>query len=202
VFDEFYRVGDAAGQPGLGLGLSIVRRLAERLDCRVEIAYTDAETQTGTTVTVYVPRAQQAAAPTGPTRAGDVAGEEDVAGLAVLVIDDDELVLDATRKLLAQWQCRVATCRHPDGLDAALDGFGAPDVALVDYQLGGGIDGLDVLARVRARYPEMGVVVVSAYGAARKDQDPLAESGLPVLEKPVSPRELRLTLSLFKAAAE
>jgi hypothetical protein len=27
----------------------------------------------------------------------------------------------------------------------------------------------------------------------------LAELGLPVLEKPVSPRELRLTLALFKA---
>ena len=30
----------------------------------------------------------------------------------------------------------------------------------------------------------------------------MAESGLPVLEKPVSPRELRLTLALFKAAGD
>lgn len=202
VFDEFYRVNDGDGQPGLGLGLSIVRRLVDRLGCRLEIDYTDAAAQRGATLTVHVPRAPLP--PAGPELPGvpAAAGEDDdVAGLAVLVIDDDETVLGATRALLAQWRCRVASCRTPQQLDAVLEGFGAPDVAIVDYQLGGEVDGLELAAQVRLRYPEMGVVMVTAEtsdGVRRQ----LAESGLPVLEKPVHPRELRHTLSLFKAAAE
>ena len=110
-------------------------------------------------------------------------------------------MLNATRALLGQWQCRVASCRTPQQLDEVLEGFGAPDVAIVDYQLGGEVDGLELAAQVRLRYPEMGVVMVTAESSDGVRRQ-LAESGLPVLEKPVHPRELRHTLSLFKAAAE
>ena len=129
------------------------------------------------------------------------AAEEDVSGLAVLVIDDDATVLHATRALLSQWNCRVATCAHDSELDAMVAGFGAPDVALVDYRLDGGVNGLDVVARVRERHPGMGIVMVTGESDP-KVLDQLSESGLPVLEKPVSPRELRLTLALFKAAGD
>lgn len=200
VFDEFYRVNEGAGQPGLGLGLSIVRRLVDRLGCRLEVDYTDAVTQRGTTMTLHVPRGIEPPAPGRPAAALQ-AGEEDVAGLAVLVIEDDATVLHATRALLSQWRCRVATCARAADLDEALAGFGAPDVAIVDYQLGAGANGLDLVARVRARYPDMGVVMVTAESDSGV-RGKLADSGLPVLEKPVSPRELRLTLALFKAAAE
>lgn len=198
VFDEFYR-GNEAGPPGLGLGLSIVRRLADRLGCRVTIDFTDAQKQSGTTIAVHVPRGTQApedAMPPLPGQAG--ADEEDVSGLAVLVIDDDATVLHATRALLEQWGCRVGTCGRGDVLGEVIARLGPPDVALVDYRLEGGLGGLDVVAGVRERHPGMGVVMVTGESdPAVLDQ--LAEAGLPVLEKPVSPRELRLTLALFKA---
>jgi signal transduction histidine kinase len=200
VFDEFYRVNDGSGQPGLGLGLSIVRRLVDRLGCRLEVDYTDRVAQRGTSMSLHVPRGDDAAVDPADKR-GPPAGEEDVSGLAVLVIDDDGVVLGATRSLLTQWNCRVATCSKVQGLDQLLDDFGPPDVALVDYQLGAELNGLELAARVRSRYPEMGVVMVTGE-SDQKVLEQLAESGLPVLEKPVSPRELRLTLSLFKAAGE
>lgn len=199
VFDEFYR-GNEAGPPGLGLGLSIVRRLAERLGCRISIDFTDTRTQSGAAISVHVPRGTevpQGAAPTPLGHAG--ADEEDVSGLAVLVIDDDAAVLHATRALLAQWGCRVGTCGRGDALDEVVARLGAPDVALVDYRLDGGLSGLDAVAGVRERHPGMGVVMVTGESDP-KLLDRLAEAGLPVLEKPVSPRELRLTLALFKAA--
>ncbi|MCE3271450.1 MAG: arcB 2 [Ramlibacter sp.] len=199
VFDEFYR-GNEAGPPGLGLGLSIVRRLADRLGCRITIDFTDARRQCGAAISVHVPRGTQLpedAAPTLPGRAGG--DEEDVSGLAVLVIDDDATVLHATRALLAQWGCRVGTCGRGDALDEVVARLGAPDVALVDYRLDGGLSGLDVVAGVRERHPGMGVVMVTGESDPQV-LDQLSEAGLPVLEKPVSPRELRLTLALFKAA--
>jgi signal transduction histidine kinase len=201
VFDEFYRVNEGAGQPGLGLGLSIVRRLVDRLGCRLEVDYTDPATERGTTMTLHVPRGIEPTPAPGRLPALAPAGDEDVAGLSVLVIEDDATVLHATRALLAQWRCRVATCARASELDAVLQAFGAPDVAIVDYQLEPGVNGLDVVGRARARYPAMGVVMVTAESDSRV-RDQLADSGLPVLEKPVSPRELRLTLALFKAAGE
>ena len=199
VFDEFYR-GDESGAPGLGLGLSIVRRLADRLGCRITIGYTDADKRTGTTIAVHVPAGKDVPEEPAEALAGPAAsGDEDVAGLAVLVIDDDATVLHATRALLTQWRCRVATCRRGDDLDAVVARFGAPDVALVDYRLEGGVKGLDLVERVRELHPGMGIVMVTGETAPQV-MDQLAEAGLPVLEKPVSPRELRQMLGLFKAA--
>ena len=201
VFDEFYR-GNESGPPGLGLGLSIVRRLADRLGCRLTIDFTDPPARKGTSIAVHVPRGMEVSEESAVTQGGAAAGEEeDLSGLAVLVIDDDATVLHATRALLSQWGCRVATCAHGAALDSVVAGFGAPDVALVDYRLDGDVNGLDLVARVRERHPGMGIVMVTGESDP-KVLDPLAESGLPVLEKPVSPRELRLTLALFKAAGD
>ena len=199
VFDEFYR-GNEAGAPGLGLGLSIVRRLADRLGCRITMAFTDPATQSGASISVHIPRGTEVPDETTATLLGHPADDEDVSGLAVLVIDDDATVLHATRALLAQWGCRVATCRRDDDLDEVLAAFGAPDVALVDYRLNGASSGLDVVAGVREQHPGMGVVMVTGESDPQV-LDQLADAGLPVLEKPVSPRELRLTLALFKSAA-
>ena len=199
VFDEFYR-GNESGAPGLGLGLSIVRRLAERLGCRVTLDFTDPAAQSGTSISVHIPRGNDAADDTSPgVPSQSAAEEEDVSGLAVLVIDDDAAVLHATRALLLQWGCRVAICRRGNAVDEALASLGEPDVALVDYRLNDDTYGLDVVAGARERHPGMGVVMVTGESDP-KVLDRLGEAGLPVLEKPVSPRELRLTLALFKAA--
>ncbi|MEJ5989865.1 hybrid sensor histidine kinase/response regulator [Ramlibacter sp. PS3R-8] len=199
VFDEFYR-GNETGPPGLGLGLSIVRRLVDRLGCRVVIDFTDAQTQSGAAISVHIPQGSALLEEATPALPGHgSADEEDVSGLAVLVIDDDATVLHATRALLVQWGCRVATCGRGDVLDEVVAGLGPLDVAVVDYRLDGGRNGLDLVEGVRDRHPGMGVVMVTGESDPQV-LDQLAESGLPVLEKPVSPRDLRRTLALFKAA--
>jgi signal transduction histidine kinase len=201
VFDEFYR-GNEAGPPGLGLGLSIVRRLADRLGCRVAIDFTDPQTRTGTSIAVHVPRGEELPEEMPPAAPPPAAVQEhDVSGLAVLVIDDDVAVLYATRALLVQWGCRVAICAQAPALDEVVEGFGAPDVALVDYRLDGGISGLELVGRVRDKHPGMGVVMVTGESDPQL-LDQVAKAELPVLEKPVSPRDLRLTLALFKAAQD
>jgi len=61
IFDPFYRIpGNEA--PGSGLGLSIVRAIAERAAAVVTIGYADEAARHGTRVTVRVPGAGQALA--------------------------------------------------------------------------------------------------------------------------------------------
>jgi len=59
IFDPFYRIpGNEA--PGSGLGLSIVRAIAERVGAVVTIGYADEAARRGTRVTVRVPGSGQA----------------------------------------------------------------------------------------------------------------------------------------------
>lgn len=200
VFDEFYRGNDVeTGQAGLGLGLSIVKKLTTLLDYRMSVDFLDPVAQTGTCIALRLPAAAQLSS--GADAHGPAGPEADLSGMAILVIDDERPVLEATRALLTQWNCHVAVCRGEGDLQAALEKLGEPDVVVTDYRLGPASLGLDVIAGVRAKYPEMGVVVVTG----ESDEAVLArlvESGLPVLEKPVSPAELRSTLAMFKTVSD
>jgi two-component system OmpR family sensor kinase len=63
VFDPFYRIPGSA-QPGSGLGLSIVRAIAERMGARIELAHADEAARTGLSVRVRFPA--PSASPDGP----------------------------------------------------------------------------------------------------------------------------------------
>ncbi|WP_207001864.1 sensor histidine kinase [Trinickia mobilis] len=56
VFDPFYRVL-GSGEVGSGLGLSIVKTIADRLGADVRLAYADEPAQAGLSVTVLIPTA-------------------------------------------------------------------------------------------------------------------------------------------------
>ncbi len=200
VFQEFYRSRDSVGAPGLGLGLSIVARLVERLGCRLQIDFTDPPSRTGARIELEVPRGVEQPDGEAPV-VEDPDTAPDVGGLRVLAVDDDPSVLQATRALLRQWGCIVAVCSDLKMLDEVLEVFGAPEVALIDYKLEDTRTGLDVADTLRGRYPDIGLVIVTG----ESDADVLRmlkESDMPLLEKPVSPHELRLTLSLFRTAID
>src|SRR5690606_26518212 len=102
IFDEFYQVNPGT-QPanavgGLGLGLSIVKRLAALLNARLQVRSTVGR---GSMFSITVHRCEPA-----PLLAPDEPPEEVIAEQAdwvarkVLVIDDDPMVLQAMQRLL------------------------------------------------------------------------------------------------------
>ena len=80
----------------------------------------------------------------------------------VLVVDDSRLarmvMANAFRRLQPEWQVVEAT-----GSDEALGAIGAAsaDIALIDFNMPG-IDGLELVAKIREREPAMPIAVVSA----------------------------------------
>ena len=145
IFEEFYQAERAPGQrrEGLGLGLSIVRRVAELLEHPVAV---ESEPARGSRFTVQVPRAagrqaadnSEATLRTAPRRGG-----------AIMIVDDDEAVAQATAMFLdaVDFVTVVAT-----GIDAArhwLGELGVPDLVICDYHLANGIDGLAAIASIR-----------------------------------------------------
>lgn len=141
IFEEFYQVDHDAKRPeGLGLGLSIVRRLADLLHSSITVSSRPGQ---GTVFGVTLPRVEL------PVPSMDVATPAtNTAGGLILVIDDEPSVADATSLLLELegFEVRVASCEREALAQAAER---APDIIISDYHLRAGETGVGVVNSVR-----------------------------------------------------
>jgi DNA-binding NarL/FixJ family response regulator len=82
----------------------------------------------------------------------------------VLLVDDQPLILSALSNIIHAISATtsVRTAGNPEDAFDLLAADGAVDLVLIDLLLGQGVDGFAVLAELRARYPALPVVVVSA----------------------------------------
>ena len=189
IFQEFYQVapeGSGRGE-GLGLGLSIVTRLCALMAHPIQVRSVPGR---GSCFSVTVPLAQRGHTPASPP---PEPAFDALRGRRVLVIDNDDQVLDSTARLLAGWGCRVRALKAaPDipDVDSA-----APDLLLVDFQLDDGDDGLAVVDRLRValRRPIPALIMTGDVSAVTRQR--IADSGLPMLEKPVSGLQLRTVMT-------
>ncbi|MDG0862999.1 response regulator [Pelomonas aquatica] len=191
VFQEFVQLHNPQRDRslGLGLGLSIVRRTAELLGHRVELCSRHGR---GSRFRVIVPRGAPASA-AEPALAG-ARQAEPVAGLRVLVIDDEAPIRFALQGLLDAWGCEGVVAR--DGADALArldDGLPVPDAILCDYRFEQGT-GVEWVGRLRERLgADVPALIVTGDVTASQLID-IAASDLPVMHKPVSPAALRAWL--------
>jgi CheY-like chemotaxis protein len=131
-----------------------------------------------------VPLARQA-----PEAAVSRAG---LAGLEVLVVDNAEPARAALAALLSAWGCRVRTAADGASAERALQA--APSgLWLLDYHLDDGDTGVDLHARLCARFGETPCVVLSADRTAVV-RDAVAAAGLALLLKPLRPLALKSVL--------
>jgi PAS domain S-box-containing protein len=144
IFDEFYQVDRSSQRPeGLGLGLSIVKRLASLLGHRIDV---ESVVGGGTAFTVTLPRATSAA--TLP-QSGDAGASVHAKG-TILIVDDEVSVAHATSLLL---ELEGFDVRIANGKEEALEHVASvvPDLIISDYHLRGVETGADVVAAVRVR---------------------------------------------------
>lgn len=110
----------------------------------------------------------------------------------VFVVEDDALIsmeLQCRLRDLGYGVCGTAS-RGQEALRAIP--ASAPDVILMDVNLGPGIDGVDVAILLQDQYP-VPVIFVTAYSRLA-DRDPRAR-GFPVIVKPFAIEELRRVLA-------
>jgi signal transduction histidine kinase/CheY-like chemotaxis protein len=193
VFDEFYQVGNPERdrRKGLGLGLSIVRRLAELLGHTLTLRSRQGH---GTVFTLELP----AACAQGPDILPAVPAMPSTSldGRLILVIDDDEAVREGMRSLLGGWGAEVIACA---GMTETLNQIArlerAPDIVVADHQLQEGMVGADAILAIRAHFRKQVPAIIITGSTSPLLTGAAQALGCQLMLKPVMPAKLRSLLN-------
>jgi signal transduction histidine kinase/CheY-like chemotaxis protein len=188
IFEEFYQIGNPERDrsQGLGLGLAIVRRLAQLLGLEVEL---ESDLGRGSIFTVTMPQAAPKRAP--PAQPAIVTpNRRELAGTRILVIDDEPEVRAGMQMLLEHLGCRVAVCGGYAEAEQLLDRQ-ALEVQLIiaDFRLRQNESGIDTVRRLRERLGDVPVLLLTGDTAPERLRE-AQSSGLRLLNKPVSAEKL------------
>ena len=195
VFKEFHRLDQGArAARGVGLGLSIVERIARVLDCEVTLK---SHVGRGSRFSVEVPCGWGVAAAADVHALPRAAGGR-LAGTAVLCVDNERAILDGMERLLGGWGCRVLTAAGLAEALAVLDASGLdPDGLLVDYHLDGD-NGIATIAELRRRLRrDVPAILITADRSAHVREEAQA-SGVHLLNKPIKPASLRALITQWR----
>lgn len=180
VFEEFFQVSNPERdqRKGLGLGLSIVKRLCSLLHIDMELW---SEPGLGTRVVLSLPAGDEARL---PRMHHEPALPSALPELNVLVVDDEADTRLAMQTLLRTMGC---TPLLADGTEAALQMASAtpPDIVLADFRLRGDDSGLQAIQQLRIQHPGLPALLISGDVAQDRLQQAHA-AGLRMLHKPVT----------------
>jgi signal transduction histidine kinase/CheY-like chemotaxis protein len=170
VFEPFFTT-KAVGQ-GSGLGLSQVLGTAKQLGGGIEL-----ETQIGrgTTVRVFLPRAQAGVAKAAPAPRASASLPP---GTRILAVDDDAEVRRVTAEALGAMGCEVREAESGEACLEMLNQDPRFDLILLDFAMPG-LNGTDTARRIRESHDRIPILIMTGYAQA------LAESwDGPLIEKP------------------
>ncbi|AWU95117.1 hybrid sensor histidine kinase/response regulator [Azospirillum ramasamyi] len=186
IFQEFVQVGNANRNrdQGLGLGLAVVRRLSVMLGHPVTVRSIPGR---GSVFSVELPLA----APPPAKALSPASAPRPAFATTVLVIEDDGIVREGLRAMLAEWGYTVlAAASCAEALDLAHRGP-PPDLIVADYRLRDGRTGTEAIREVRLALGRIlpGILVTGDTAPARAQE---AEAGnFRVMHKPVVAADLR-----------
>jgi CheY-like chemotaxis protein len=198
IFEPFFTTKERG--KGTGLGLSTVYGIVAQSGGYL---FVTSEVGEGTEVRVLLPRvAAEAAVPKERPQAtgGAPAGE------TVLLVDDEDRVRDAVRRMLGRAGYAVLEAFDGDeALRIAQRHAGPIDLVVTDVVMPG-LSGTELVDRLGSIRPELKVLFVSGYAAENDVQETLTADGFDYLQKPFTDEALqekvRALLALPARAAE
>lgn len=185
IFSDFYRTHQTT-EHGVGLGLGVVRRLSQQINCKIQVASVLGK---GSCFWLSLPKAT----PRVERQLAGVNKSATFKGLRVLCVDDQRENLDAMQTLLEKWGIMVVLADNWDDAIRQADLF-APQILLMDYQLGHDVNGLDLIEAIRQH---LNIVLPATLITANQDDDLVLkckEQGVNYLTKPLKPAKLRALL--------
>jgi signal transduction histidine kinase len=193
AFDPFFTTKEVG--KGTGLGLSQVYGFAKQTGGHVKIY---SEPGHGTTVKLYLPRANASASTTfqGPSL-GDLSGSE-----TVLVAEDDEDVRVTVTAMLRELGYRVLEAATGDAALAILETSERVDLLFTDVVMPGSVTSRALVTSARARRPTLKVLYTSGYTENAIVHNGRLDEGVQLISKPYGREQLAAKLrAVFLHAA-
>jgi signal transduction histidine kinase/CheY-like chemotaxis protein len=176
---------------GTGLGLSMVHGLAGQLGGGFDLASEPGE---GTRVDLYLPVAAEGAPAQGPKAAMPVPLIN--RSLAVLLVDDEEIVRTATAEMIRDLGHEVEEVASGADALAQLESGLHVDAVVTDYMMPG-MDGGLLARRVAKLYPDIPILLITGYTGPTS-----AVMHLPRLAKPFGQADIAAAIAGLFAAGD
>jgi DNA-binding NtrC family response regulator len=113
----------------------------------------------------------------------------------ILVVDDEEAILLAFRKLLSRPNVEVDTCECIEDAKRNLDSI-YYDAVIADLRLSGtlGQEGFEIISYIRSKSKETRIALITAYGSSGTLEKAMSLGADFYFEKPVSMQNLNEVL--------
>ena len=196
IFKEFHRLDQGARiARGLGLGLSIVDRIARVLNHAINIA---SNRGGGSCFSVTVPIADAVTFTAAVTSATPIA-RAPMGGTRIVCIENDPAILDGMKTLLGGWDAAVIAALDPVAAIEAIAACGKPITGLlVDYHLDRG-NGIAAIRDIRRRFGATIPAILITADRSPAVRAAATEEKIIVLNKPVKPAALRALIGQWRA---
>jgi signal transduction histidine kinase len=196
IFKEFHRLEQGARiARGLGLGLSIVKRLAHVLNHGIAL---DSNRGGGSVFSVTVPVGKAINHTTAVTSSTPLS-KAPMSGTLIVCIENDPTILDGMKTLLTAWDARVIAVTDPETAIEAIEATGERVTGLlVDYHLDRG-NGIAAIRDIRRRFgASLPAILITADRSPHVREAARLEQ-IAVLNKPVKPASLRALLGQWRS---
>lgn len=190
IFEEFKQLHGKEQAQGLGLGLAISQRICNVLDITMTLG---SQLGKGTQFTLTLPYFEQTVADVvAPIEQRNA--DNQLAGIHIWLLDNDENVLSALSQVLKNWGCQIDIARNESEL-RELKAKGLADILIADYQLDDGVTGLEVIEALGIG--DMAIMINTAnHDEAIRER--VSDCGYPLLYKPLKTPALKRMLKRLK----
>ncbi|MBX2847120.1 MAG: hybrid sensor histidine kinase/response regulator [Acidiferrobacterales bacterium] len=185
IFDEFYQVDNAerSSANGLGLGLSIVKRLTNLLN--IEISMTS-QYGLGTQISMSMPYKRASKPNVFEIEAASIASDDE--SKRVLVLDNELGIVLAVKAVLETMNHKVETFTNSSKALRCFENRRF-DLALIDYRLAEGVLGDDVISRMFSINRKTKFFLVTG------DNNVIQHEHYEIIHKPVTSKKLEYIFS-------
>jgi two-component system, chemotaxis family, CheB/CheR fusion protein len=212
IFEEYHQIDNAARERslGLGLGLSIVRRLGDLLGHKVGVRSLPSRGSVFSIEVVVAKAAKKIAKPKPEIARPNVALPSSHLTGTILIVDDDPDVRELLDEfLVAEGHCVITAYDGKSALAMIAEKSLEPDLVVADYNLPAGMNGLQLRAKVHELLGRAVPVIILTGDISTTTLRAVADQGAVQLNKPVKldaltnaiQRLLQLPAGTGKAAA-
>ncbi|MCU0837114.1 MAG: PAS domain S-box protein [Rhodospirillales bacterium] len=185
IFEPFFttkKLGE-----GSGLGLSMVYGFVRQSGGHIVV---DSTVGVGTTLRVFLPRAEAALAAADAPR--PAARKRRTGGEVILVVEDDARVRKTATNILAGRGYQVLEAGDANEALRLLGSTGHVDLLFTDVVLPNGMNGSQLAREALDRYPDTRVLFTSGYAAEAELASQLPNQPIELLTKPYRQSELTI----------